>query len=118
MPRRPAKASDCLVFLYVVFLLLIVLLWIESHRRFYRDKRLGKGAPPDGRRVGSGYTDRSDRSTPRLLRSRDAPDVIDTVARKHPVQRRTRDSKQISRAAAIAASLAQQANQGLLNDLV
>jgi hypothetical protein len=42
MPRRPAEASAYLVFLFLVFQLLIVLLWIESHRRFYRANGLAK----------------------------------------------------------------------------
>jgi hypothetical protein len=66
MPRRPAKAPDCFVFLYVVFLLLIVLLWIESHRRFYRANGSGKGAPLMADALGSDYADGSDESTLRL----------------------------------------------------
>jgi hypothetical protein len=42
MLHRPTQASDYLVFLFLAFLLLIVLLWIESHRRFYRANGLAK----------------------------------------------------------------------------
>lgn len=112
MLHRSAEASD-----YIFDFLL----WIESHRCFYRGQRLSRAH----RWMDGGGRERLRRRYGRhggidagLGQRRGAADITDTVAREHSVKRRARDSEQTRRTTPIARGLAQQANQSLLDYLV